>query len=97
MVEKINMTTAQSPLRVLKAQADHIAKTIKAAERGEPIAPEFAAKLAEARARDSFVAGVLMDDKILKITLPWVTIRESSEVALAEFILKHMREARDDG
>lgn len=90
------MTTASSPLRALKAQADHIAKTIKAAERGEAdIAPAFANKLAEALARDSFVVGVVMDDKVLQITLPWSTIRGSSEVGLAEFILKHMREDRE--
>lgn len=89
------MTTAQSPLRVLKAQSDSIAKTIKASERGEAVAPEFAAKLAAARQRDSFIIGVLMDDKILQITIPWSTVKETSEVALSEFILKHMRESRE--
>lgn len=88
------MTTAHSPLRVLKAQADKIAKNIKAAERGESVAPEFAARLAEARARPAFVVGVLMDDKIIRITLSWDAIRGSSEVALAALILKHMREER---
>lgn len=91
------MTTAQSPLRVLKAQSDSIAKMIKAAGRGEPVVPKFAARLAAARANPAFVVGVIMDDKFLKITLPWSTIRESSEVGLAEYILKQMREARDDG
>lgn len=38
------MTTAQSPLRVLKAQADRIAATLKAAERGEKIDVLFAKK-----------------------------------------------------
>lgn len=89
------MTTAQSPLRVLKAQSDSIAKTIKAAERGEPVAPGFAAKLAEAKARDVFVVGVVMDDKFLQITLPWTCIKEYSEAALAAYILKHMRESRE--
>lgn len=89
------MTTSHSPLRMLKAQSDQIARTIKAAERGEPIAPEFARKLAEARLRDSFVLGVLMDDKVLKITIPWATVRETSEVALSEYVLKQMRGARD--
>lgn len=88
------MTTSKSPLSVLKAQADHIAMTIKKAERGEPIAPEFAARLAEALNREVFIVGVVMDDKFLKITLPWSTIRESSEVALAAYILKYMREER---
>lgn len=89
------MSTAQSPLRVLKAQSDTIARTIKMAERGEPVAPEFAAKLAAARQKDSFVVGVVMDDKVLQITLPWSVIRETSEVGLAAFILKYMKESRE--
>jgi hypothetical protein len=89
------MTTSQSPLRVLKAQADEIAKTIKAAERGESVAPQFAAKLAEAKGKENFVVGVVMDDKVLKITLPWAMIRSTSEVSLSEYILKHMRGQRE--
>lgn len=85
------MTTSRSPLSAVKAQADHIAKTIKAAGRGEPIAPEFKAKLDAARAKDSFVVGILMDDKVIKMTLPWALIEAYSEVALAAYILKHMR------
>lgn len=89
------MTTAHSPLRVLKAQADKIAATIKAAERGEKIDVQFAAKIEAARKTDSFTVGVMMDDKLLKITMPWALIRETSEVGLAAWILKHMREQRD--
>jgi hypothetical protein len=36
-----------------------------------------------------------MDDKVLTIDMPWVTIRETSEVGIAEYILRHMRDARD--
>lgn len=89
------MTTAQSPLRALKAQADSIAKTIKAAARGEPIDPGFARKLAEAKGRDAFVVGIVMDDKILQVTIQWSAIHDTSEVALAAYILKHMRESRE--
>lgn len=90
------MTTAKSPLGVLKAQADKIAKSIKAAERGEPVPIAFAEKVADARRNsNTLIVGVAMDDKILKITLPWETIRESSEVGLAAYVLKAMREERE--
>lgn len=89
------MTTAQSPLRVLRAQADKIAAKIKAAERGQSIAPDPTGKLKSARARETVTFGVVMDDKVLKIEMSWVTIRETSEAGIAEYILDQMREARD--
>jgi hypothetical protein len=89
------MTTAHSPLRVLKAQADHIAKMVKAIERGENPTEDRGGKLAAARNRASVKFGVVMDDKVLTIDMTWVTIHQTSEVGLAEYILKQMREARD--
>jgi hypothetical protein len=89
------MTTAHSPLRALKSQADKIAATIKAAERGETIDARFAEKIAAARAKDSFKVGIFMDDKVITIEMPWATIRASSEVGLAEYILNQMRGARE--
>lgn len=89
------MTTKHSPLRALKAQADKIAATLKAAERGEKIDLRFAEKIDAARAKESFKVGIVMDDKIITIDMPWATIRSTSEVGLAEYILNQMREARD--
>lgn len=89
------MTTKDSPLRVLKAQADKIAAIIAAFERGDPIDPGFAQQLEAARNHASFKVGIVMDDKIIKIELPWETIRSSGEVGLSEYILRQMREARD--
>lgn len=89
------MTTAHSPLRVLKAQADKIAATLKAAERGEKIDVRFAEKIEVARHEARFQAGIVMDDKIIMIEMPWETIRSISEVVLAKHILNLMREARD--
>lgn len=89
------MTTAQSPLRVLKAQADNIAKVVKAVERGENPIEDRGGKFAAARNKNSVIFGVVMDDKVLKIDMPWTVIRETSEVGLAEYILNQMREARD--
>lgn len=89
------MTTARSPLSQLKAQADKIAATLKAAERGEKIDVRFAEKIETARAKETFKAGIVMDDKIITIEMPWTTIRSASEAGLAEYILNQMREARN--
>lgn len=86
------MTTSRSPLRVLKAQADRIAKMLKQAERGELVDPT--GKVAAALERETFKTVVVMDDKVLTIELPWSTIRETSEAGISEFILKQMREDR---
>lgn len=87
------MTTAQSPLRVLKAQAVAIATKLKAAARGDKIADDPGGKIAAALARDSFTFAVVMDDKIIKIEMPWKMIRETSEPALVEWIVAQMRGA----
>jgi hypothetical protein len=89
------VTTSHSPLRVLKAQADNIAATLKAAERGEKIDVRFAEKIEAARAKDNFKVGIVMDDKVITIEMPWTMIRQTSEVGIAEYILKQMRDARD--
>lgn len=89
------MTTKNSPLRLLKAQADKIAATLKAAERGDKIDARFAEKIVSARANGSFKVGIVMDDKVITIDMPWSTISGTTEVGLAEYILGQMREARD--
>lgn len=89
------MTTKHSPISQLKAQADRIAATIKAAERGDKIDVQFAQKIAEARAKESLKVGVVMDDKVITIDTPWTTIRSTTEAGLAEWVLDQMREARD--
>lgn len=88
------MTTKHSPIAALQAQADKIAATLKAAERGDKIDARFAQQLAAARAKDSFKVGVVMDDKVITIEMPWATIRGTTEAGLAEFILGQMRETR---
>jgi hypothetical protein len=91
------MTTKHSPLRVLKAQADKCAAMLKAFERGEPVEPRFAAQIAAARGRETFKFGIVMDDKIITVDMPWATIDSTGEVGLSEYILKLMREQRDHG
>lgn len=89
------MTTSHSPLSALKAQADKIAEMLKAAERGEKIDVRFAEKIEAARNKEAFRIGIVMDDKVITIDMPWATINGTSEVGLAEYILKQMRGARD--
>lgn len=89
------MTTSQSPLRVLKAQADKCASMLKAAERGEKIDVRFGEKIAAARSNPSFKFGIAMDDKVITIDMPWTLINSTSEVGLSEYILKQMRGNRD--
>lgn len=94
------MTTARSPLRVLKAQADRIAAGLKALERGELPAGVAnigadPAKLAASRQRPTITFGLFMDDKTLKIEMAWSKIAETSEAGLSAFLLKQMRDERD--
>lgn len=84
------MTTSNSPRAVVKKQADAIAKQMKAAERGE--IPALAALRKNA---DVITTGVVMDDKIIKITMPWADIAGTTEEALSEFILDYMLGVRE--
>lgn len=88
------MTTRHSPLYELKAQADHIASVIKRAERGEHITDRFAEKISEARKRETFKVGVVMDDKVFTIEMTWARIRETDEAGLSAYMLGLMQEAR---
>jgi hypothetical protein len=71
-----------------------MAMLLKKAERGEHI-PGDNGKLAAARDKDSVKFAVVMDDKIISIDMLWATISTTSEHGIAEYILKHMRDARD--
>lgn len=85
------MTTSQSPIELLKAQADAIAKSLKAASRGEKVANDPAGKIAASLTRGYFKAGIVMDDKIITLDIPWSTIRETDEATLSAWIVEHMR------
>lgn len=83
------MTTKHSPLRELRRQSDLIAQKLKAAERGEIAFKD------DARNKENVKVGVVMDDKVLQIEISWELVRSSSEAAISEFVLKHMRETRE--
>jgi hypothetical protein len=85
------MTTAHSPLSALRSQADRMAAVLKAASRGARIAHDPGGKLAAALQRESITFGVVMDDKVLKIEMPWELIRECTEAGIAEYIIKQMQ------
>lgn len=89
------MTTKHSPLRELRRQADEVARVLKACERGEKSDGTFAEKMKAARDKPSFTFVIFMDDKIIKIEMPWPLIKDSSEAGLSEYVLRQMREARD--
>ena len=89
------MTTKHSPLRVLKAQADRIAAVLKAIDRGDEIETPFAEKIKAARSRNIFKFGIIMDDAVITIEMPWEKVRTMSEVGIAEYILQQMRRSRD--
>ena len=84
------MTTARSALRVLQAQADQIAKLVKAISRGENPIEDRGGKLAAARNRESVKVGVVMDDKVFTIDMPWVMIHNTSEAGISEYIFEYV-------
>lgn len=89
------MTTSRSPLRVLKGQADVIAKKLKAVSRGEKVDNDPGGKIAASLARGSVKFGVVMDDKVITVEASRETVKQYSEVALSEFLLRQMRGARE--
>lgn len=74
------MTTKDTPVARLRAQAEKIARTLRTAER------------AGGNGKTDVVFGVAMDDKFLKVTMTWAQVRETSVEALAEYIVGLMQE-----
>lgn len=89
------MTTKHSPISKIKEQADVIARSLKGFERGEVIDVRFADQLKAARDKPALKFGIMMDDKLISIEIPWTLIADSTELALSEFIVKKMKEIRD--
>ena len=88
------MTTRSSPITALKAQAEKIATMLKIAQRGGRVDATFAEKISAARRdKDHIKFGVVMDDKIITVEMPWTVIDATEERALAKYILDLMQEA----
>ena len=88
------MTTKNSPEHILRVQANKIADTLKNAERGRYPNVMFKQKLMEARSKPEVEVGVVMDDKIIRLSIPWATIRETSKEGLVEYIVGLMQERK---
>jgi hypothetical protein len=68
-----------------------MAVMLKAALRGGKVANDPAGKIAAALKRDSIKFGIVMDDKIITVDMPWSTVRETDEAGISEWIVEHMR------
>lgn len=89
------MTTKNSPLETLKQQADTISRQLKRMDRGEVAVADPAGKIAAAREKGEITFAVVMDDKMLKITMPFDVIRSSTEAGISEWIVAHMQERKE--
>jgi len=88
------VTTAKSPTHELRAQAHKIADVLKRAAGGEKIANDPLGKIEASKARGFIDFAIVMDDKILKIEIPWQTINELALPLLCDFIFDQMSEAK---
>ena len=81
------MSTKDSPIEKLRAQARMIATATKAS------ATDWAeCGLPDRNAR----IGVVMDDKIIELVIPWSQLHATSAEALEETLLRAMQEKRSD-
>jgi hypothetical protein len=85
------MSTSQSPDHILRAQAHRIADSLKRAERGEKVANDPAGRIAASRAKGVIDFAIVMDDKIVKIEVPWATIEALTMPLLCDFIYDQMK------
>lgn len=90
------MTTARSPYRVLRDQANRIAELLKAIERGDPaaLATGMGKKIADARTKPTVKFAIAMDDKAITVEYPWSIIHDYSEREISDYILQLMQEAK---
>lgn len=76
---------------LLQIQAEKIAKTLKAMERGEEISGRFAEHIKEVREHEEyFWINLVMDDKVLRLEICWHVIADHTEEALADYIYSLM-------
>lgn len=78
------MTTADSPIAALKAQADKIAAALKNCQ-----------DLVHPNAMTKF--GIVMDDKLITVEMSWMTIRTLTQIEISDFILGHMTKKLKQG
>lgn len=81
------MTTKHSPLPKLQKQADEIARRLKS---------QGAQRAAATDGIEPLKVGIVMDDKLITLFITLAEIRDTSEEALAAYILKQMREEKEN-
>lgn len=91
------MTTKDSPIGVLREQAEKVARVLKAAERGSISKSDPAHKLVDALSKGQATLVVAMDDKFIKITVSREVVSASTEAEITEYILAQMREEKLNG
>jgi hypothetical protein len=79
----------------LRQEAHKIASKLKAAANGEKIASDPLGKIEASKARGYLDFAIAMDDKILKIQIPWTTINDLALPLLCDFIYDQMSEAKN--
>ena len=85
------MSTSASPPEKLRAQAHNIAVNLKKLAGGGQVADDPLGKIAAARARGYLDFAIVMDDKIIKIEVPFSKIDELTLPLLCDFIYDAMR------
>lgn len=89
------MTTKNSPIAELRNIANNIAVMMKKAERREYPKTPNVEKLIHAREHNPGMnSGIVMDDKVITIEIPWPMIAAYSEHELTEYIITLMREEK---
>lgn len=79
------MTTASSPVTILRAQARRAALALKTAER-----TGVGVKAGD-REKPEVKFAVVMDDKTMVIEMPWTMIKELTVEELTTFIVREMQ------
>lgn len=85
------MTTSKSPPDVIRAQAHRIAETLKKVADGGIInVSDPNGKLKASLEKGVVDFGIVMDDKIVKIEIPWETVRVHTQQSLCDWIFRLM-------
>lgn len=88
------MTTVKSPPHQLRAQAHKIAESLKALAAGNATVNDPLGKIEASKARGYIDFAIVMDDKVLKIEIPWTKISELTQPMLCDFIFDLMSEGK---
>lgn len=89
------MSTKNSPPHKLRAEANKIAKILTDAARGKFVNSQMRREYEAAKAKGTFRAGIVMDDKIITIDIPTADLPNYTRKGLAEYIFNQMAETQN--